>query len=88
MRPLSLHVSESALSGREYGIFTTFFANIIGSYPALATDDDIEIETRTVPVHDAVMWLRGRYLDLSMTHCNEVSISLSPSGTSFLTIMP
>ena len=84
MRPLSLHVS--SLSSREYGIFTSSFASIIGPGAALASDYDVE--TLTVTVHVAGVWLRGRYPNLSMTHCDEVSISLSPSGTSFLTIMP
>ena len=48
----------------------------MASDAALTTNDDFE--TYPVTVHEAGIWLRGRYPDLSVTSCNKVCISRSP----------
>jgi hypothetical protein len=81
MRSLSLHLS--ALNDDEYTLFTSSFADLVASDAPLTTDNDFE--KHAVSVREARAWLRGRYPDLSVADLDQVSISLFPSSTSFLT---
>jgi hypothetical protein len=86
MRSLFPHVS--SLNGDEYALFSCSFVDLVAPDTPLKSDG--YSEKSTASTWETCPWLRGRYLDISVSELDEVraSISLLPLVSAFLKFSP